>query len=123
MNLSPADLAKLHREQLEAAIVWLQSNPDEWQDPDPDQGDSEDTLGPYPDSAPAETETWARHSLAAFKSMRDRSRFPLTEKQIGWVRKVAERFGFSLPQPPAPRGREVELKFKPGLPPKPPGRR
>lgn len=123
MNLSPADLAKLHRDQLAAAIAWLEANPDEWKDPDPDQGDSEDTLGPYPDSVAASTEKWARASLDAFKSMLARERFPLSEKQIKWIHDIAERFGVTLPRAPVPRGREVKLAFEgTKLPLKPPGR-
>lgn len=67
------------------------------------------------------TAEWLRASLEAFRSMRNRDR-DLTPKQLSWIEKVADHLEIVLPRPPVPRGREVEMMFKPG-PLSPPGRK
>jgi hypothetical protein len=111
--------AALHQAQLKAVITWLEAHQCEWDDFDPDQGQDPDG---YAGSAAEDRQKWMENSLKAFRSMRERGFFPLSPNQINWVYKIAKQNQIVLPEPPAPRGNEVALLFKPGLPPKPPSR-
>lgn len=80
MNLDDATLAKLHRDQTEAVVAWLETNRSEW---DTEPGNDRES--------PAHSRNWLLSSLSAFKSMLARGKFKLTDPQIKWVRDVAER--------------------------------
>ncbi len=82
---------QLHRDRLDAAVAALRAGEADW-----------------PDGLAA----WFGESLRAFEDMLDRGRFPLTEKQAGWLEKVAAALELDLPEAPrapVPRGKPVAL--------------
>jgi hypothetical protein len=65
----------------------------------------------YPNDS-EERRAWFRASLDAFRDMKDRGYYPLSDKQRAWVRKVADVLDVDLPEPlraPVPRGKPVDL--------------
>ena len=72
-----------------------------------------DALVKSEDDWPEAKQDWFATSLRAFEDVRERGVFPLSDKQLAWVEKVADALGVDLPRAdrgrPIPRGRPVAL--------------
>jgi len=98
--------ARLHRAMLDVALDALVKSEDDW---------------------PEAKQDWFATSLRAFEDVRERGVFPLSDKQLAWVEKVADALGVDLPRAdrgrPIPRGRPVALAVDAMPKPlRPPGR-